>query len=131
MPFHVCHGAMIKCDQAVPPGTASLIVLPIHMSLTSNKPAANILDFVPFMNIPTFGMCNAKTNPMVIAATAAALGTPTPAPCIPATVAPWSSGSSTVMLDNQPALNKSSTTKCLWLGTVSIVQEGQTSHEIP
>ena len=132
MTFHVCNGAKIKCDQAVPPGMSSLIVLPIHFSLTSNQPAANILDHMPIVNIPTFGMCNAKTNPLVIAATAAALGTPTPAPCIPATtVGPWSSGSTTVKLDNQPALNQSSTVKCMYLGTISVVQEGQTTHKIP
>ena len=131
MPFQVCLGATIKCDQAVPPGTSKLVVLPIHRVLTDNKPAANILDGIPLVNVMTFGMCNAKTNPMVIAATAAALGTPTPAPCIPATIPPWSSGATDVKLDNQPALNKSSTLKCMWLGTVSVVMEGQTTHQIP
>jgi len=131
MTFHVCLGADMKCDQAVPPGMSKLIVLPFHKSLTSFKPAANISDHVPFINILPFGMCNAKLNPTVIAATAAALGTPTPGACLPATPAPWSSGSSTVKLDNQPALNKSSTLKCVYGGTISIVMEGQTSHKIP
>jgi hypothetical protein len=131
MPNHVCLGATIKCSQAVPPGMASLIVLPLHMCLTSMKPAANIMDHAPFINIPTFGMCNAKANPTVIAATAAALGTPTPGACIPATPTPWSSGSPSVMLDNKPALNKSSTCQCVYGGTISIQDEGQATHQIP
>ncbi len=133
MTFQVCLGADLKCDQAVPPGMSKLVVLPppLHTCLTSFKPAANIKDHVPFMNIMPFGMCNAKANPTVIAATSAAMGTPTPGACLPATPAPWSSGSASVKVDNQPALNKSSTLKCVYGGTISIVMEGQSTHKIP
>ena len=42
--------------------------------------------------------CNSPSNPMVAAATTAALGVLTPMPCIPMTIAPWMPGSSTVMM---------------------------------
>ena len=57
-------------------------------------------------------------NPMVIAATAAAMGVPTPMPCIPATVAPWVSGSPTVMIGSMPALNKTCKLTCMWGGMI-------------
>ena len=47
-------------------------------------------------------------NPMVAAATAAAMGALTPMPCITMTVAPWVPGSPTVQIANMPALNDGS-----------------------
>ena len=63
--------------------------------LTESKPAANINDHIPMVNILPFGMCQSLANPMVAAATAAALGVLTPMPCIPVTPAPWVPGSPT------------------------------------
>ena len=103
MPHHVCMGATLKCAMGAAP--SKLMVLPIHMSLTSNKPAANIMDHVPFVNIMPFGPCSSPSFPATASATAAAAGVLTPMPCIPLTVAPWAPGSPTVVLDNQPALN--------------------------
>jgi hypothetical protein len=40
-------------------------------------------------------------------------------------------GSPTVMLANQPALNKSSMLMCNWAGQISIQMEGQMTHTIP
>ena len=40
--------------------------------LTSGMPAANIMDHIPLLNIPTFGLCQSPANPVVAAATAAA-----------------------------------------------------------
>ena len=129
MPFHVCNGATLKCTMGMAPST--LVVLPIHMALTSNQPAANINDHVPLMNIMPFGMCNSPANPATAAATTAALGVLTPGPCLPNTPAPWAMGSPSVMLDNMPALNKSSMLQCIAGGSISIVMEGQVTHEIP
>jgi hypothetical protein len=124
MPDQVCMGAMMTCSFGVAPG--SLIVLPTNKVMTSNMPAANIMDHIPMVNIPTFGMCNSTTNPAVIALTAAALGVHTPAPCIPATVAPWAPGASKTMIANMPALDNSCTLNCLWSGEISFSQAGQT-----
>lgn len=129
MPNHVCHGAMLKCSMGMAP--SSLVVLPLNMQTTSNVPAANIQDHIPMVNIMPFGMCQSPANPTVAAATAAAMGVLTPMPCIPVTPAPWVTGSPTVTLANQPALNKSSMLMCNWAGQISIQMEGQMTHTIP
>jgi hypothetical protein len=129
MPSHVCNNAVIKCTMCPAPG--ALAVLPAKMVNTFNQPAANIMDHVPMVNIKPFGPCMSQGNPATAAATAAALGTPTPGPCLPNTPMPWSPGSPTVMLTNQPALNKSSTLNCMAGGVISIVFEGQATHAIP
>ena len=129
MPNHVCNGAMLKCAMGMAP--SSLVVLPINMQMTSNAPAANIMDHVPMVNIMPFGMCQSLANPEVAAATAAALGVLTPMPCIPMTPAPWVPGAPTVMLANMPALDKPSTLMCIWGGAITIEFEGQATHTIP
>jgi len=126
---HVCMGAMMQCTFGVAP--ASLIVLPDKMVLTSNMPAANIMDHKPMVNIPTFGMCSSLANPTVAAATSAALGVLTPMPCIPATSSPWVPGSPTVLVKNMPALNNTSKLMCNWAGVISINQAGQMTEEVP
>jgi hypothetical protein len=129
MPNHVCHGAQLMCTMGMAP--SALVVLPLNMVMTSNVPAANIMDHIPMVNIMPFGMCQSPANPMVAAATAAALGVLTPMPCIPMTMGPWVPGSPTVLLGNQPALNKSSQLMCNWAGQISVAFEGQVTHLIP
>ena len=131
MAKQVCNGAQLKCSEAVPPGMAMFAVLPVNMTNGGGPPAANINDYIPMVNIPTFGMCNTQSNPLVAAATAAAMGTPTPAPCIPVIAAAWSPGSSSVMIGNQPALNDSSTCLCSYGGVIEVSDPGQDSMEIP
>lgn len=131
MPFHVCNGATLKCVGAAPPGTGPLTVLPIHRMLTSNQPAANINDFVPLMNIPSFGACMLPSNPAVAAATTAALGVLTPMPCIPVTTSPWTAGAVTVILDGAPALDNISTLSCMMGGMITILNPGEMTEMIP
>ena len=128
MPQQVCNGAMMNCSFGVAP--SSLIVLPQNKVLTSNMPAANIMDHKPLVNIPPFGMCNSLANPTVASATAAASGVLTPMPCIPNTVAPWAPGSPTVMLANMPTLNVNCKLNCIWGGVISISQPGQVTCEV-
>jgi hypothetical protein len=123
-----CMGAMLKCTFGVAPGT--LMVLPANAVLTA-VPDANIMDNKPMVNILPFGMCQSLSNPMVAAATAAALGVLTPMPCIPATVAPWVPGSPTVLIGNMPALNNSSKLMCMWGGVIGINAPGQATVAIP
>lgn len=125
----VCNGAQIKCSFGVAP--AALIVLPTSMVTVSNMPAATIMDHAPMMNIPPFGMCMTLSNPAVAAATSAALGVFTPAPCVPVTSAPWVPGSPTVLIANKPALNNSSTCMCTWGGVVSVIMPGQMQTQVP
>lgn len=129
MAKQVVMGAMMQCSFGVAP--SSLIVLPVNRVVVENKPAANIMDFKPVVNIPPFGMCNAPTNPAVIAATSAALGVPTPAPCVPVIPAPWAPGSPTVLIANMPALNDTSKCMCTWAGVISINNPGTIKTDIP
>ena len=129
MPLHVCNGALLQCSFGVAPST--FVVLPINRVLTSNQPAANIMDHIPMVNVMPFGMCTSPANPTVAAATAAALGVLTPMPCIPNTPAPWVPGSPTVPLANQPALNNTSKLMCMWGGVISVVAPGQVTEQIP
>ena len=128
MAMQVCMGAMMQCSQGVAP--SSLVPTPKTV-MTSNMIAANILDHIPIVNIPPFGMCRSPANPMVAAATAAALGVLTPMPCIPATPAPWMPGAPTVLVCGAPALNNTSKLMCMWAGTISINMAGQVTHLIP
>ncbi len=129
MPQHVCMGATLKCSFGVAP--SSLMVLPVNRVMTSNVPAANIMDHKPMVNIMPFGMCNCPANPAVAAATAAALGVLTPMPCVPVTAAPWAPGAPTVLLANFPALNNTSKLMCTWGGIIEVVVPGQVTEMIP
>tara|TARA_B110000114_G_scaffold178652_1_gene211987 strand:- start:106 stop:495 length:390 start_codon:yes stop_codon:yes gene_type:complete len=125
----VCMGAMMQCSMGLAP--SSLMVVPTNKVMTSNKPAATIMDHKPMVNVLPFGMCKSPANPMVAAATAAALGVLTPMPCIPATAAPWVPGSPTVLIGNMPALNDSSKLMCSYAGVISINSPGQVKELIP
>lgn len=128
MPCNTCMTATMTC----PFGAAPSKLLPTPRPvLTSNKIAANIMDFAPIVNVPPFGMCSTPSNPMVAAATAAALGVLTPVPCLPVPVGPWKSGAVTVMLANFPALDNISTLNCMWGGVITFVDPGQVTHMVP
>ena len=128
MGVEVVSGAMMQCSFGVAP--AALTVLPTNRVMVGGPPAATIMDHVPMVNIPSFGMCQSLANPQVAAATAAALGVLTPQPCIPVTVAPWAPGSPTVTIGNMPALTASSTCNCMWGGIIQISNPGQTSTTV-
>ena len=129
MPIQVVNTAQLMCSMGMAPGT--LMVLPLNRVLSGNQPAANIMDHIPILNIMPFGMCRSPANPMVAAATAAALGVLTPMPCIPMTMSPWMPGAATVLLGNMPALDNTCKLMCLWAGTIQVTNPGQTTHMIP
>jgi hypothetical protein len=129
MAKHVCNLAMLKCSMGLAPGT--LMVTPEKMVNTSYQPAANIMDHIPMKNIMPFGMCKSPANPTVAAATAAAMGTLTPMPCIPNTPAPWVPGAPTVLLKNFPALDDTSKLMCIWAGVIEVSNPGQQTEDIP
>jgi hypothetical protein len=128
MPMQTCTGAQMKCSFGMAP---SVFNATPKMVMTNYMPAGNIMDHVPVLNIPPFGMCQSPSNPMFIAATAAALGTPTPVPCMPITPAPWVPGVPTVMVANMPALDNTCTLNCIWAGVITFADAGQTNHQIP
>jgi hypothetical protein len=103
----------------------------VNAVVTSGVPAATIMDNKPIANILPFGTCNSMSNPMVAAATAAALGAFTPMPCIPVTAAPWAPGSPTVLVGSMPALQDSSKLACNWGGVIQVVVPGQFTSMVP
>lgn len=111
----VNQGSMLECTMGTAP--ASLTVVPT--TVTADTPAAaNIMDYEPMVNIPTFGMCNSPANPLVAAATSAAMGVLTPMPCVPLTT-PWTPGVATVMVRGMPALDSASTCMCGYGGEIA------------
>jgi hypothetical protein len=129
MPKQVVNNAQLQCSFGTSP--SNLVVLPMNQVQAENQPSANIMDYIPMTNIMPFGMCQSPANPQVAAATAAALGVLTPQPCVPATTSPWTPGSPTVMIKNQPALDTPSMCICMWAGNITITQEGQQNEQIP
>lgn len=128
--MQVCAGAKIQCSFGAAPSVLKTTPKGAPV-IAEGAVTATIANHVPIDNIPSFGLCIAPTNPAVIAATAAALGVPTPAPCIPVTTSPWTAGSSTVLINGDIALNPSSTCLCAWLGVIMITDSGQGSVLIP
>lgn len=114
-------GAMLQCTFGVAP--SPFLVFPYHTDMHSTLvPSANIMDNKPMVNIQPFGMCSCLANPVVAAATAAAMGVLTPMPCVPVTAAPWMLDSPpTHLLDGLPALNDSSKCMCAYGGTIAFV----------
>jgi hypothetical protein len=129
VPNQVVNGAQLQCSFGAAPSTFQ--VLRTNQVQAENQYAANIMDFIPTTNIQPFGMCKSPTNPQVASATAAAMGTLTPQPCVPATSTPWTPGSPTVQIANQLALNSTSACKCMWLGVITVTSPGETSKQIP
>jgi hypothetical protein len=128
MPMQTCLGAQMQCSF----GAAPAVLMPTPKPVvTSYMIAANIMDHVPLVNILPFAMCSSPANPMVAAATAAAMGVLTPMPCVPATPAPWVAGAATVLLCNAPALDNVSTLACTWGGVIQFINPGQATEFIP
>lgn len=130
MAIQVCMGATLQCTFGVMP--SSLVVIPKGPPTMAGGPlAATIMDHVPLSNILPFGLCTSLANPAVAAATSAAMGVLTPVPCVPVVPAPWVTGAPTVLINNSPALNNTSTCACTWAGVISVVNPGQGTVQVP
>lgn len=122
-------GDTLMCSFGLAP--SAIVVVPKNRVITESKPMANIMDNVPLLNIMPFSLCSSLANPATAALTAAALGVPTPGPCIPATTAPWMPGSPTVMVANMPALNSASKCICVYGGQISVVVPTAVKETVP
>lgn len=118
----VTASAQTMCSFGMAPST--LNVLPTNRVMVEGKPAANILDNKPLVNVMPFGMCTSLANPTVASATAAALGVLTPMPCIPATSAPWLGGATRTLVAGQPGLTLGAQCMCSYGGVIQIVSPG-------
>ncbi len=119
----------MQCSFGAAP--SSLAVLPANRTMIAGAPGATVMDCAPMVNVPPFAMCSSAANPMVIAATAAALGVLTPMPCLPVPVGPWVVGAPTVLIGNMPALNGDSKLMCAWGGVIQFLFPGQATTMVP
>ena len=124
MPKLVVHGATLRCSQGTT--SSNLTVLPPIRSDVEKSPTGTIQDHVPIVNVAPFGMCQTTANPQVAAATAAAMGTLTPQPCVPVLPSPWSPGASVVTIQGIKALSDNSKCTCAWTGSIEITNPAST-----
>ncbi len=108
-----CTGAMMLCPMGSGPMT--LNPLPIPRVMIAGRPAAQITTNIPFVNIPPFVTCTILT--------AAALGVPVP--CTPATVAPWTPTSPTVLVGGVPVQTQPGMLMCAIGGPITTIVPGQ------
>jgi hypothetical protein len=122
---------MLACSMGSSP--SKLSVPPTNQTYGGSNPAATVQDMKPQVNIAPFGMCQSPLNPQVASATAAAGGTLTPQPCVPATSTPWTPGSTSVAIVGAagPAM-LSDACKCIcqWGGNIQVQDPGQTEIEV-
>jgi hypothetical protein len=121
-PSPVVAGAVLECAMGTAPSV--LVVLPVTQVMVEARPVAVVTDNVPFLNLLPFGMCQSPANPMVMAATAAALGVLTPMPCLPMPVGPWNSPVSKTLVGGQAMLGSGGTCSCAYGGSISIKMAG-------
>lgn len=118
----VVAGAMLQCSFGLAP--SNMVVLPTNKVMIEGRPAATITDIAPAVNIPPFGMCSSLANPTVAAATAAALGTLTPMPCIPVVTGPWTPMAPSTVIGGKPALVAGAMCVCAYGGIINITMAG-------
>jgi hypothetical protein len=123
MPKLVANHASLTCSMGSSPSVLTLSRK--NKTNCNDQAAATIKDHLPNTNILPFGMCRSLANPQVAAATAAAKGSLTPQPCVPATSSPWSPGSPSVVIANELALDANSTCACQWCGIIKVQDAGQ------
>lgn len=111
----IVQGTILKCTFGNVP--TPMMVLP-DKKVNAMFPVAVKSDHIPLLNILPFGMCSNPANPMVAAATAAALGVLTPMPCIPCTMQEWTSACGKVKVCGAEALNMDSQLSCLYGGRI-------------
>ncbi len=129
MSLAVVGGAsLIKCSFGLVP--TPLIVLPDRTVVISGMLMGNITDFMPMVNITTFGMCTSMSNPQVLVGTILAFGILTPMPCVPIVVAPWITAAVNVMA-TAPVLDQTSISMCIWAGVITVLQPGNFTVMVP
>ncbi len=121
--------SLIQCLFGLVP--TPLTVLPDRSVVAEGMLMGNITDFIPLVNIMTFGECVSLANPEVLIATALAMGVLTPMPCIPVTVDPWISEALDVIVTEGPALDQTSTVMCIWAGLIHVDEPGNLTIEVP
>lgn len=94
--------------------------------LAEGKPVATIVDF-NMQCITPFGLCTTLQNPVVQAATAAALGVLTPQPCTLVPVGTWKPTKVTMQAGGSPVLTNECQGACAYGGCITITNPGQST----
>jgi hypothetical protein len=107
---NVKNGAMLQCTMGGP----------AYLRVFRPSQIANILDSVPFVNIPPFGACYSSANPAV------ATGLATQGPCTPMLGGPWAGGDPLQLVGppQAPALVVGSVMVCAYGGVITIISPG-------
>ena len=119
MPLPLCTGALLNCTMGLTPTVFTANPLPGAPMILGSMPAATIDQVLP-TNILPFGMCSSPANPAVAAATAAALGVLTPAPCLPTPAGPWAPPSMVARVNMIPLATVASKCICAFGGLISV-----------
>ncbi|MEB3702835.1 DUF4280 domain-containing protein [Candidatus Bealeia paramacronuclearis] len=121
--------SLLDCCFGIVP--TPLIVLPDQTVCAEIMLAGNIIDIIPFANIPGYVMCISLGNPQVLSATISAGGVLTPQECTPMTFEPWISMSFDVMIMGPPALDQTSMLICDFLGLITVAEPGNFTVMVP
>lgn len=116
----VTEGVELTCIFSFPPQKpVKLKVLPVISRVqVEGKWAANMLDCLPEVNIPSFGQCCSPANPLVLK-NLLTTGIPIPDKC--QMLGKWLNGSKTVHVGPAPALTMQSTCLCFFgCGVITI-----------
>lgn len=119
----VVSGASVQCSCGTAPG--QLLVTSQSTVLAGGMCVATVADVAPMTNVTPCGMCTTTANPQVAAATAAAMGVLTPAPCTPVPAGSWVC-TGTPLAGGMAALSTDATLTCSYGGSIRIVSPGQT-----
>lgn len=122
MPSPVVSGAVCACTMGTMPGQLTATSRPAVR--IAGQPAATVADAGPGANLTGFGLCTSLGNPLVAAATAAALGVLTPQRCTPAPAGGWVCPG-TVRVGGVPLLTGEGCLVCAFGGSITIKNPGQ------
>ena len=117
-------GGILTCTFGAMPSTFTALANPTVQ--VDGKTAATMMDNAPLMSIQPFGLCTSLANPMVAAATAAALGILQPQPCLPVIPGPWVAGGQKIRSGGKALVCQGDCIMCAYAGTISIANSGQT-----
>lgn len=118
MPPLVSAAATVSCSMATPRVSVPLATTPKTTPVNAGTSAANVDDYVPVTNVPSFGVCSAPGNPAVAASPAGK------APCTPVINGPWTPGAGKVKIAGRPALHDGCQAMCAWGGVITISTPG-------
>lgn len=114
----VTNGDLCTCSNGNVP-CPLLVIDPLRKMKSGGKSVALATD-TSIANISTFGMCNNINNPAVAAATAAAQGVLTPAPCVPVAAGNWCGTVNKTTINGISVVGEKSTLNCTYGGCIKI-----------